>query len=200
MTAPGHTGWTQADLSGGGNKGTALSKDLVYLDVDTGPCRFTDKQQYPEPPRYFTALGGSKAHWRARGAHVLFWPRRTGFRVFVKHDLRVVAPGPPPLPDAAVAGDALAPLPPTKGRPARRRRRRRRRRRSDEFCDRLAARLEERGRGRGRGRFVRHLVPRFSVVRVSEEVEVIVERSIAVVDGARPALRASGVETQRGAA
>ena len=42
-------------------------------------------------------------------------------------------------------------------------------------------------------------MPRLNVVRVSEEVEVVVERSIAVVDGARPALRVSGVET-RGAA
>ena len=83
MTAPGNTGWAQADV-GGGQK--ALAKELLYIDVDTRPCAFTDKKRYPAAPRYFTALGGAKAHWRAHGAHVLYWPRRTGFRVFVKHD------------------------------------------------------------------------------------------------------------------
>ena len=42
-----------------------------YVDVDTTACGFKDKQRYPDPPRYFTALLGRRLQWRTRGVHVV---------------------------------------------------------------------------------------------------------------------------------
>ena len=74
ITNTGATGWKRE------------SAHTVYADVDTSLCGFTNTQFYPEPPRYFTALTAAKraaVAIAASGSHVHYFPKRTGFRVYL---------------------------------------------------------------------------------------------------------------------
>ena len=74
ITNTGATGWKRE------------SAHTVYADVDTSLCGFTNAQYYPEPPRYFTALTAQKVAAvgvAASGSHVHYFPKRTGFRIYL---------------------------------------------------------------------------------------------------------------------
>jgi hypothetical protein len=67
LTKAGNTGWKQFAL------------DTVVADVDTTACGYEVK------PSYVAALHGAKDHWRTQGAHSLYFPTKTGFRVYIMH-------------------------------------------------------------------------------------------------------------------
>lgn len=76
VTVAGSTGWKQHPKA----------KSSVYVDVDTKDCG------YSEAPKYFTAIRGFIVYWRAMGAHVIYFPKKTSFRVYVVYD-KPVTPG-----------------------------------------------------------------------------------------------------------
>ena len=61
----------------------ATARGALFVDVSTGSAGFAPEPA--PPPRYFVALHGRSAssHWRLGGAHVVYYPRATGFRVYV---------------------------------------------------------------------------------------------------------------------
>ena len=62
----------------------ATDRGALYVDVSTAAAGFAQGgNPAVPPPRYFVALHGRSAstHWRLGGAHVVYYPRATGFRV-----------------------------------------------------------------------------------------------------------------------
>ena len=61
----------------------ATDRGALFVDVSTGSAGFAPEPA--PPPRFFVALHGRSAssHWRLGGAHVVYYPRATGFRVYV---------------------------------------------------------------------------------------------------------------------
>jgi hypothetical protein len=54
------------------------------MDVDTTKAGFADT------PHYVTGLNGFHSHWRAVGAHSLYAPTSTSFRVYVLYELATI--------------------------------------------------------------------------------------------------------------
>lgn len=78
-------GETQLSCQGSSSAGSVFtsnwqqsSTDLIYLDVDTSQCAFT------QIPEYFTTLSGTSDHSTAQGANAIYTPSATGFRVYVQ--------------------------------------------------------------------------------------------------------------------
>jgi len=88
-TDQGFTGWMPATDSmrrrrlGDAGNSSATGGDVIMVKVDTTECGFFKTDAYPKRPSYFIALRGDKNHWRTHGAHVVYAPTRTSFKVFV---------------------------------------------------------------------------------------------------------------------
>lgn len=52
----------------------------IFVDVDTSAA------QFPSTPAYSTALACDTSAWATTGANVIYWPKPTGFRVYVRLD------------------------------------------------------------------------------------------------------------------
>ena len=56
----------------------------LFIDVDTSAAGFATT------PHYVTALNGYHSHWRTVGAHSLYTPSSTGFRVYLLYELSTI--------------------------------------------------------------------------------------------------------------
>ncbi len=50
----------------------------LYVDIDTEACG------YDEKPRYLASLGGNSKHWVVQGASSIYFPTKTGFRIYIR--------------------------------------------------------------------------------------------------------------------
>ena len=66
-TTPGSTAWQQYPGGAG-----------VFVDVDTSSGKFSST------PVYTTSIGGNSSHWATTGATSIYFPKPTGFRVYVR--------------------------------------------------------------------------------------------------------------------
>lgn len=66
-TPSGSTNWQQYPGGAG-----------VFVDVDTSAAGFKTT------PVYLTSIGGSTSHWATTGATSIYFPKPTGFRIYVR--------------------------------------------------------------------------------------------------------------------
>jgi hypothetical protein len=51
----------------------------LFADVRVDPSIFPDRTQ----PQFFTTLAGHNLHWQTQGAHIVYFPKVYGFRVYI---------------------------------------------------------------------------------------------------------------------
>jgi len=76
----GNIGTNSGETKPGVTKWDMNSNGALFVDVDTTAAAFR------ETPRYFTAIRGREKHWRTEGAHIVYYPKATKFRVYVVVD------------------------------------------------------------------------------------------------------------------
>jgi hypothetical protein len=76
----GNIGTNCGETKPGATKWDMNSNGALFVDVDTSAAAFR------ETPRYFTAIHGREKHWRTEGAHIVYYPKSTKFRIYVVVD------------------------------------------------------------------------------------------------------------------
>jgi hypothetical protein len=80
MTIGGKTGWQSKELRDYDKDGHTL-----YADIDTSGC------SYKQKPRFFAVLWGVSRGYDLHGLHMIYYPRRSGFRVYITSNKKVTA-------------------------------------------------------------------------------------------------------------